>query len=161
KAPGIRHTLNFRPGTTDIDVIRYVLRQQVFNVTRLPRWPEILAFLRAEHDRGHRPFIVDAGANIGVRTPFFALMFPTAFLIGIEPERSNFHLLSKNTGGLNVRCIQAALSSEAKHARVLDPGQGHWGFQTEKTDSEEGVPCVTLNALCDEFCDSQSFPFLV
>jgi hypothetical protein len=37
-----------------------------------------------------------------------------------------------------VRCIQAALSSAAQtHVRVLDPGEGHWGFRTERIDSEE------------------------
>ena len=161
EAPGIRHTLNFRPGTTDIDVIRYVFRQHVFNMARLQRWTEIRTFLGAQHERGRRPLIVDAGAHIGITTAFLALMFPTALVIAIEPEGGNFGLLSKNTEGLNVRCVQAALSSEAQRARVLDPGEGHWGFRTERTNSEEGLPCVTLNALYEEFCHSTAFPFLV
>src|SRR5262245_43708031 len=41
QAPGVSHTLNFRPGTTDIEVIRYVFKQQAFSITRLQRWPEI------------------------------------------------------------------------------------------------------------------------
>lgn len=161
EAPGIRRTLNFRPGTTDIDVICYVFREQAFSLTRLQRWPEIRGFLDAQHRRGRRPLIVDAGAHIGISAAFLALMFPTALVVAIEPEGSNFDLLSKNTEGLNVRCIQAALSSEAQRAKVLDPGEGHWGFRTERTDSEEGLPCVTLNALYEEFCDSHAFPFLV
>ena len=163
EAPGIDRTLNFRPGTTDIDVIRYVFKEQAFNITRLRRWPEIRAFLEAQHKRGRRPLIVDAGAHIGISTAFFALMFPTALVIAIEPEGSNFELLSKNTEGLNVKCIKAALSSEPQRARVLDPGEGHWAFQTERTDSEEGLPCVTVNSLYGKFCgcDSQVFPFLV
>jgi FkbM family methyltransferase len=161
EAPGIRRTLNFRLGTTDIDVIRYVFREQAFSITRLQRWSEIQTFLDAQHKRGRRPLIVDAGAHIGISTTFLALMFPTALVIALEPEGSNFDLLSKNTEGLNVRCIQAALSSEAHRVRVLDPGEGHWGFRTESTDSEEGLPCVTLNALYDEFCAPQVFPFLV
>jgi FkbM family methyltransferase len=161
QAPGTSHTLNFRPGTTDIDVIRYVFKEQAFSLTRLRRWPEIRAFLEVQHKRGRHPLIVDAGAHIGISTAFFALMFPTALVIAIEPEGSNFGLLSKNTEGLKVRCLQAALSSEAHRARVLDPGEGHWGFRTERTDSEEGLPCVTINSLFRDFCDSQTFPFLV
>jgi len=161
QAPGISHTLNFRPGTTDIEVIRYVFKQQAFSITRLRRWPEIRVFLEAQHKRGRRPLIVDAGAHIGISTVFFALMFPTALVIAIEPEESNFDLLSKNTEGLNVRCIKAALSSETQRARVLDPGEGHWAFRTESTNSEEGLPCVTLNSLYGEFGGSQAFPFLV
>jgi FkbM family methyltransferase len=161
KAPGISHTLNFRPGTTDIDVVRYVFKEQAFSLTRLRRWPEIRAFLEAQHKRGRRPLIVDAGAHIGISTAFFALMFPTALVIAIEPEGSNFGLLSRNTEALNVRCLQAALSCMAQRVRVLDPGEGHWGFRTERTNSEEGLPCVTLNSLYRDFCDSQTFPFLV
>src|SRR5262249_38026614 len=119
RTPGTSHTLNFRPGTTNIDVIRYVLKEQAFSITRLQQWPEIRAWLEEEHKRGCRPLIVDAGAHIGISTVFFALMFPTALVIAIEPEGSNFDLLSKNTQGLNIRCIQAALSSEAKRVRVL------------------------------------------
>jgi FkbM family methyltransferase len=161
KAPGISHTLNFRPGTTDIDVVRYVFKEQAFSLTRLRRWPEIRAFLEAQHKRGRRPLIVDAGAHIGISAAFFALMFPTALVVAIEPEGSNFGLLSRNTEALNVRCLQAALSCVAQRVRVLDPGEGHWGFRTERTNSEEGLPCVTLNSLYRDFCDSQTFPFLV
>jgi FkbM family methyltransferase len=161
EAPGVTHTLTFRPGTTDIDVIRYVFREQAYSMTRLRRWPEIRTFLEAQHKRGRRPLIVDAGAHIGISTAFFALMFPTALVVAIEPEESNFDLLSKNTEGLNVRCIKGALASEIQRARVLDPGEGHWGFRTESTDSEEGLPCVTLSSLYSEFCGSQAFPFLV
>src|SRR5262249_2493770 len=92
---------------------------------------------------------------------FFALMFPTASVIAIEPEDSNFGLLLRNTEGLNVRCIQAALSSEATRVRVVDPGEGHWGFRTEKTNSEDGLPCVTLDALYQEACGCGMFPFIV
>ena len=161
KAPGVSHTLYFRPGTTDIEVVRYVFKRQAFSITRLRRWPEIQAFLETQHNRGGRPLIVDAGAHIGISTVFFALMFPTALVIAIEPEEGNFRLLSKNTEGLNVRCIKAALSSETQRAKVLDPGDGHWAFRTERTDSEDGLPCVTLNSLYGELCHSQAFPFLV
>jgi hypothetical protein len=37
EAPGISHSLNFRPGTTDINVIRYVFKEQAFSLTRLRR----------------------------------------------------------------------------------------------------------------------------
>jgi FkbM family methyltransferase len=161
EGPGTSHALNFRPGTTDLEVIRYVFKNQVFSMTRLQRWPEIRAFLEAQHKRGLRPLIVDAGAHIGISTVFFALMFPTALVIAIEPEESNFGLLSKNTEGLNVRCIQAALSSEATRVKVLDPGEGHWGFRTEKTDSDEGLSSVTLDSLYEDFCGINAFPFLV
>src|SRR5262249_28428523 len=161
EAPGIRRTLSFRPGTTDVEVIRYVFKEHAFSMARLRRWPEIRAFLETQHRRGRCPLIVDAGAHIGISTIFFALTFPTALVVAIEPEEGNFGLLSKNTEGLNVRCVNAALSSEPLRAKVLDPGEGHWGFRTEKTVSDEGLPCATVNSLYEQFCNSRAFPFLV
>ena len=35
---------------------------------------------------GKRPLIVDAGANIGASAAFFAMTYPTAKIVAIEPE---------------------------------------------------------------------------
>src|SRR5690349_9066138 len=43
--------------------------------------------------------IIDAGANIGLASVFFANKFPQAQIIAIEPELENFALLQKNTKG--------------------------------------------------------------
>jgi hypothetical protein len=48
EAAGVRDPLYFRPGTTDIEVIREVFKKQVFSMTRLRQWPEIRAFLEGE-----------------------------------------------------------------------------------------------------------------
>src|SRR5262249_40939790 len=90
----------------------------------------------------------------------FALSFPTALVIAIEPEQENFNLLATNTNGLSVRCLHAALSSESDPVKVLDPGHGSWGFRTEKSD-DGGLPCVTINSLFAEFCGARTFPFIV
>lgn len=41
--------------------------------------------------------IVDVGAHIGMASIFFALRYPTARVIAIEPEESNFAALVRNT----------------------------------------------------------------
>src|SRR5258708_5068257 len=40
--------------------------------------------------------IVDAGANIGFASIYFARQYPNAKIIAIEAERSNFELLERN-----------------------------------------------------------------
>src|SRR5579883_1485462 len=40
--------------------------------------------------------IVDAGANIGAASLYFATRFPEATILALEPEQSNFQLLRKN-----------------------------------------------------------------
>jgi FkbM family methyltransferase len=54
--------------------------------------------------------IVDAGANSGLSTLYFAGRYPRARIIAIEPEPSNFEVLRRNCTGLpNVIVLQAAL----------------------------------------------------
>jgi FkbM family methyltransferase len=57
--------------------------------------------------------IVDAGAHIGMASILFALRYPSAEIIAIEPEPSNFALLLKNTASYkNILPICAALWKE-------------------------------------------------
>ena len=74
--------------------------------------------------------IVDAGANIGFASIYFARRYPNAKIIAIEPELSNFKLLEKNVRPLkNITPVHAALWREDTTMDVVDPGIGHWGFQ--------------------------------
>jgi FkbM family methyltransferase len=138
----------FRPGTSDEGVIENILKRSEYNFGRLPRGPHLNEFYRSAVASGKTPLIVDAGANIGASAVYFAYSFPQARVVAIEPEKSNFELLSANTAGANVECIHAALAATAGRARVIDSGKGHWGFRTERgagASGGESVECVTLN----------------
>ena len=41
--------------------------------------------------------IIDAGANIGTSSIFFAKKYPDAKVFAIEPEQGNYDILQKNT----------------------------------------------------------------
>lgn len=54
--------------------------------------------------------IIDAGANIGLTAVYFANRYPTARILAIEPEATNFNLLCKNTAAYpQILPIRAAL----------------------------------------------------
>jgi FkbM family methyltransferase len=159
ETPNHIRQLYCRRGTSDKDVVWSVFDRRDYDLARLRRFAEIREWLEARHRAGHRALIIDAGANIGASACFFALTFPTALVIAIEPEPGNFELLVKNTRGLNVRCIQAALSSESGEAAILDPGEGNWGFRATRTASG-GIPCLTINDLYRENCGEAVFPFI-
>jgi FkbM family methyltransferase len=58
--------------------------------------------------------IVDAGANIGLASVYFANQYPDAKIIAIEPEADNFQLLLKNVAPYpNIIPVQAALWHQA------------------------------------------------
>jgi FkbM family methyltransferase len=152
--------LYFRPQTSDERVLRQIFEEWDYDLTRLPRWPGLRDFLEARHNDGRRPLIIDAGANVGASAVFFALTFPTAVVVAIEPEEGNFALLCRNTEGLNVICIKAALSCESGHASLINTGEEPWAFRTRRVESSDGLPCTTIDSIYEDFLDAHVFPFL-
>jgi len=73
--------------------------------------------------------IVDAGANIGMASLFYAHEYPGATIIGIEPETSNFEILRANCLGIqNVTVLQAALWSRQCKLRIKDQNAEKWAM---------------------------------
>lgn len=58
----------------------------------------------------------DAGANVGFAAVFFALMFPDAKIISLEPDLHNFRMALMNTARFpNVHVVHAGLWSKTAH----------------------------------------------
>ena len=136
--PLAAHPFVVRVPSSDVDVFK-----QVFVDTEY----------RFESDEDPR-VIVDAGANIGLTSVYYASRYPGCRILAIEPEGSNFDLLSRNVSRYpNVTPIHAALASEPGHVVIDDPDQGAWSFRTRAAeDAEPGsqrVESVTIGQLMD------------
>lgn len=98
-------------------------------------------FIRNEYkfDVNRNPeFIVDAGANIGLASVYFANQFPNARILAIEPEKENFEVLVKNVKPYpNVQPVLGALWSERVEVEVVDRGFGNWGFMIEAPSNSQ------------------------
>jgi FkbM family methyltransferase len=98
--------------------------------------------------------IVDAGANVGYASVYFASRFPRAKILAIEPEAANFAQLQKNVAGnRNIVPIQAALWNEDTSLTLVDAGAGSWGFRVssqESSESRAGVRAVAVPTLMSE-----------
>lgn len=70
-----------RNQTSDVEIFEQIFIRQEYNFT-VNKPPEV---------------IVDAGANVGFASIYFASKYPNSKIIAIEPEESNFRLLKKNT----------------------------------------------------------------
>ena len=112
---GLRHPVRVRLRTTDVSVLSEMVEDVEYDLNfAVP--PRV---------------IVDAGANTGITSVFYANRYPHATIYAIEREPSNFELLAKNAAPYdNVVCLRAALWKEDGAVMISDPGTGHWGFQT-------------------------------
>lgn len=84
--------------------------------------------------------IVDAGANIGAASIYFAHKYPNAKVFALEPEESNFALLKYNCSHLsNVVPIRAALWSKSEKLTLVDPGSEKWAFSVRSSAGDEAT----------------------
>ena len=97
--------------------------------------------------------IVDAGANIGLTSIFYAKTFPKARIFAIEAERSNFELMVKNVRPYrNIAPIHAALWGSEGYISVADPlpeAFGNWGFTVSNKPGD--VRAITIRSLMRDF----------
>lgn len=135
--PEVKQPVYIRPGTTDVEVLQQVLLDHEYDFD-LPVRPKL---------------IVDAGANIGLASVYFANIYPEANIIALEPDRSNFRMLEMNTAAYpQIKPMNVALWSENKKINLFHPKGGHCGFRTSEDNSNvfekwDEVPAVTLDAL--------------
>ncbi len=98
--------------------------------------------------------IVDCGANIGLVSVFYKGKYPEVEIIAIEPEKSNFEMLVKNTAQFkDVHCLQNAVWGNEGFIEITDPGLGNWGFMTTETvfESDKTIKTVTINEIMQKF----------
>ena len=109
--------------------------------------PELGRRIQARYDElvagGETPIIVDAGANIGAASLWFASQYPAAAVVAVEPDPENVAVLRRNVANQpNVRVLEAAIGSERGRVELV-PGPKSWDVQTVR--SETGVKIVTVD----------------
>jgi FkbM family methyltransferase len=142
---GILYPIHLRLRTTDISLFE-----------------EIIVNPEYEFESGREPaVIIDAGANIGLTSVYFANRYPQAKIISIEPETSNYSMLTKNTAAYpNIVPIQAALWKTDTFVALNDPGSGNWGFQTGESKGS-ATPGSTVRGLTiDTLMREQSVDYI-
>ncbi|MGI9337625.1 MAG: FkbM family methyltransferase [Gammaproteobacteria bacterium] len=96
--------------------------------------------------------IIDAGANIGMASAFFASRYPNATVVALEPGADNFLMLNKNTAPYaNAKTEHAALWCEETNLRLSDPGRGEVGLVVGKSGGGELVPAVTVDGIIKKY----------
>jgi FkbM family methyltransferase len=94
RSAGIKNPVHLRVRTSDVSIYYDILLCEQYAIN-LPFTPKI---------------IVDAGANIGMASIYYAHRYPDARIIAVEPEASNFGVLARNVKpDSNILPVNAAL----------------------------------------------------
>lgn len=96
--------------------------------------------------------IVDAGANIGLASVFFSLLYKDSKIICIEPEKANYEVLLKNTKAFpNIIPVQGGVWYKNDILQICPSDKfGEWGFQLsdkKKSTNKIEVSSYTINTL--------------
>lgn len=103
------------------------------------------------------PYILDAGANIGITALILAELFPKAHLIAIEPEEQNFRMLQHNCDPLvsagRLHLMQGVFYPDPNATlEIAKEGHADWGFKVKtagKTQVKNDLlKIITLRDIC-------------
>jgi FkbM family methyltransferase len=135
---GVKHPIHLRVRTSDISVYSDVVIKGDYDI-RLPKPPRT---------------IIDAGANVGLATIYYANKYPEAKIVAVEPEPMNYSKLLRNVAPYtNVIPINAALWNRDCEVHLGAPGPDstsydQWAFQV--TDQGTPVRGITMETLMKE-----------
>lgn len=138
RLPGLAAPVGIRARTSDVKVFFQVFIDREHDV----KWP-----------KSDVAVIIDAGANVGYSSVFFASQYPSATVIAIEPEPGNYRQLVENTKAYsNVKPVNAALLNEPGRVSISDPTAEEWAFRVD--GSKKGgvdVEAVAIPQLLHRF----------
>ena len=141
-----KYPIFLRNKTTDVGIFQSIIQEGKYEF-QVNKTPDV---------------IIDAGSNIGLSVIYFAEKYPSARIIAIEPEDSNYKLLKKNTEGYsNIHLIKAGVWNSVGESTIL-MGEGgrkdgfvvgtENDYQNIKTLKKVGnIKTVTIDKILHDF----------
>jgi FkbM family methyltransferase len=138
RLPGIKSPIVMRPSRTDLVTFKEIFIKREYDLEFNPTLPVKV--------------IVDAGANIGFTSIFFAHKYPDAMIISIEPDQENFEYLRLNTASYpKIIAIKSALWNKKEAISTVDNGYGKRGIMVEKNNGSNPLEATSISDLMEEF----------
>ncbi|MDP1843158.1 MAG: FkbM family methyltransferase [Sediminibacterium sp.] len=94
--------------------------------------------------------IVDAGANIGLASVYFAHRYKQSRVIAVEPSPDNFQVLLKNIADYKqVKALQMGIWNKDVHLFITNPTGASSSFMVAETtaDNQEAIPAISIETI--------------
>ena len=133
--PGCNDSILLRRHTTDVAAFEQIFIDREYNFPLGQKDPKC---------------IVDAGANVGCASVFFAKQFPRASIFAIEPEASNYNILEQNGQRFrNITTIRGAIWNSDTELEIQNPKGEKWAFRVQEatTQGVVKVPAFSIPSI--------------
>ncbi len=99
--------------------------------------------------------IIDGGANIGFASVYLKNKYPNATVYSVEPEKSNYEVLLKNTSFYNnMICYNCGIWNKDGRLKITNKEAGNESFiVTELNSSEDNIDAInaiTINKIVED-----------
>jgi FkbM family methyltransferase len=138
-----------RPRSADPAVVSQVFSWLQYDTSRFPQHARLLQAYHGILARGHRPLILDLGANNGASARWFAREYPEASIVAVEPDPDNARMCRLNTKGHAVEVITGAIGGAPGHVS-LDTADMASVSYTATRSVDGGVPVVTVAEILEQ-----------
>jgi FkbM family methyltransferase len=130
---GSRPPVILRRGTSDRLVFEQVFIGQEYEGHQLTRQPRT---------------IVDAGANIGLSSICFALKYPAAKILAIEPDIRNYRMLVRNSQPYaNIEPVHGALWATKTSVAIANLGDSPWAYRVDDSEGSATGSSVLIDTI--------------
>ncbi len=140
-------TVHFRVNNSDRHVLHQIFAERCYDLSAFSQYASIVSAQNALLAQNKTPIIIDAGANIGASSVWFATQFPKCHIVAVEPAVENAALCRRNTDKLpNVSMVEAALGGIRGSVSIVDHNAEPIAFQVARRDTS-AIPVVTIPEL--------------
>jgi FkbM family methyltransferase len=96
--------------------------------------------------------IIDGGANIGFASVYFKNKYPDSMVYSIEPEKSNYEVLLKNTSFYNnMVCYNCGIWNIDGKLKIINKDAGNESFIVTELDTSDddidAISAITINKI--------------
>jgi FkbM family methyltransferase len=136
--------LEVRPRDSDIFVLSQIFGWEEYRIEpwRLSMLREVAANWQTS---GIKPIIIDAGANVGFSSLYFASLFPGVCVLAVEPDCTSFEILARHARtNEQIKPVHAALWSHDRGLELKTPNNSSWAAHVTEG---VGIPSQRLDNL--------------
>lgn len=159
---GLEHPVMLRQNTLDAFVTDEIFNRGCYDISMKNSRHYDDYMENDEFNMREPENIIDAGGNIGLAAIFYAVKFPKAQIVTIEPDSDNFYLLCENIKPYpNIKAVRGAVWDKTTELCIVNRKNAVWDNGTlnagkyivgeDKVDGEIIVPAYTIDNIIEKY----------